>query len=102
VAGCPKSRVGYAILAGRIFNDISRQIGGSVVLASSDRPTPPVNPPLSSLLLLSVEPYHRTMPFGMNQSKAELLRHLRMSEAIYSQMAVSSRYIESYVLKLKL
>lgn len=94
VAGCPESGVGYLIPAYRIFNDIKRQLGGSVSLATRN----------ASSRLIDLPPYdinydiNETMAeisaveaelLGMNLTDEEMIKHLNISDAIFAEMAVS-------------
>lgn len=94
VAGCPEARFGYMILAKDIFNDITKHVGGGLELASSHLAAPPAYHEGSSTTPSTTETAQRLISMDVNQSKEELLRYLGMSEAVYSQMAVSSRNIE--------
>jgi hypothetical protein len=89
VAGCPESRVGHMVLARHIFNDITTHLGGWLELASPNAAAPLADLQGSSSSTPITEPCQKITALGINQSKAELLRHLSMSEAVYSQMAVS-------------
>jgi hypothetical protein len=90
VAGSPQSRVGYMVLAKHIFSDITLHLGGRLELASTKTAARPAKaPPGPSSTLSILDTPQRPVSMGINQSKDELLQYLGISEAVYSQMAVS-------------
>jgi hypothetical protein len=80
------------ILAKHIFDDITRNHGGCIELASSNLTFLSGNSRPSTPSVSLVESYQNAIPLGINQSKGELLKYLGMDENVYCQMAVSSLY----------
>lgn len=93
VAGCPELRVGYLIPAYRIFNDISRQLGGIVTLATRTSNSNMSQRASNELIDFQFDNLQicndQTTFLGMNLTDGEMIRQLDISGETFADMIVS-------------